>query len=221
MFTAAEYRLIREDCLSEMQKLLSMLNISEPNWNGGDEFRIYEKVDDEIINRVCRLMKSESIIDGYTKFMKFGNLHFDYSETDNELLATILKNKNAVMHGATQAVHSTQEKVVEPKSQKITKTVEKKILQPQFIVVGVVLVIIAIFLAIQDMTIGAIIAGVLGLASAAFGINGKTVTETITVDGAPVQNKTTSVTKKAEFTNSEIQKVFEVLTQIQKIISSI
>ena len=221
MFTAAEYRLIREDCLPEMQKLLAMLNISEPNWNGGDEFRIYEKVDDEIINRVCRLMKSESIIDGYTKFMKFGNLHFDYSETDNELLATILKNKNSVMHGATQAVQSTQEKVVETKPQKITKTVEKKIFLPGFIVVGVMFIIVAVVLMIQDLTIGAVVTGVFGLISSAFGINGKTVKENVEVNGAPVQKQTNSVTQKAEFTNAEIQKVFEVLSQIHKIICSI
>ena len=221
MFTAAEYRLIRGGCLSDLQKLLAMLNISEPNWNGGDEFRIYEKVDDEIINRVCRLMKSESIIDGYTKFMKFGNLHFDYSETDNELLATILKNKNSVMHGATQAVQSTQEKVVETKPQKITKTVEKKIFLPGFIVVGVMFIIVAVVLMIQDLTIGAVIAGVLGLISSAFGINGKTVKENVEVNGAPVQKQTNSVIQKAEFTNAEIQKVFEVLSQIHKIICSI
>ena len=221
MFTAAEYRLIREDCLPEMKKLLAMLNISEPNWNGDDEFRIYEKVDDEIINRVCRLMKSESIIDGYTKFMKFGNLHFDYSETDNELLATILKNKNAVMHGATQAVQSTQEKVVGTKPQKITKTVEKKIFLPGFIVVGVVFIITAVVLMIQDLTIGAVIAGILGVISLAVGINGKTEKENVEEDGVPVQKQTTSVTKKAEFTNAEIQKIFEVLSQIHKIICSI
>lgn len=221
MFTAAEYRLIRGECLSDLRKLLAMLNISEPNWNGGDEFRIYETVDDEIINRVCRLMKSESIIDGYTKFMKFGNLHFDYSETDNELLATILKNKNAVMRGATQAVQSTQEKVVETKPQKITKTVEKKIFLPGFIVVGVVFIIAAVVLMVQDLAICAVIAGVLGLISSAFGINGKTVKENVEVNGAPVQKQTNSVIQKAEFTNAEIQKVFEVLSQIHKIICSI
>ena len=221
MFTAAEYRLIRENCLSDLQKLLAMLNISEPNWNGGDEFRIYEKVDDEIINRVCRLMKSESIIDGYTKLMKFGNLHFDYSETDNELLATILKNKNSVMHGATQAVQSTQEKVVETKPQKITKTVEKKIFLPGFIVVGVMFIIVAVVLMMQDLTIGAVIAGVLGLISSALGINGKTIKENVESESASVQKSVTSATQKAEFTSAEIQKVFEVLSQIHKIICSI
>ena len=183
MFTAVEFRLIREKCPADFQKLLAMLNISEPNWNSSDEFRIYEKLDDEIVSKVCHLLKSNAVIVGYEKLIALGGLKFDYSKTDNEVLATIMQNKNAVMHGATQSVQSTQEKVVEPKPQKITKTVEKKILQSQFIVIGVVLVIIAIFLAVQDMTIGAIIAGVLGLASAAFGINGKTVTETITVDG--------------------------------------
>ena len=77
MFTAAEYRLIREKCPGDFQKLLAKLGIAEPNWNSGDEFRIYEKVDDEIIFRLCQLMKSESIIDGYTKLLKFGGVQRD------------------------------------------------------------------------------------------------------------------------------------------------
>ena len=221
MFTAAEYRLIRENCLADLKKLLAMLHISEPNWNDGDEFRIYEKVDDEIVNRVCRLMKSESVIDGYTKLMKLGNLHFDYSETDNELLAAIVKNRTSVISGATQAVQSTQEKTVETKPQKITKTVEKKILLPGFIVVGAVLILAAVILMIQDLTIGAIVAGILGFIGLISGFNGKVVKETVETEGKPLQNKSAPVTNKAEFTDAEIQEVFGVLTQIHKIIRSI
>ena len=221
MFTAVEFRLIREKCPADFQKLLAILNISEPNWNSGDEFRIYEKLDDEIVSKVCYLLKSNAVIVGYEKLLAMGDLKFDYSKTDNEVLATIIENKNAVMRGATQAVQSTQEKVVETKPQKITKTVEKKIFLPGFIVVGVVFIIAAVVLMIQDLTIGAVVAGVLGLISSAFGINGKTVKENVEVNGAPVQKQTNSVIQKAEFTNAEIQKVFEVLSQIHKIICSI
>ena len=221
MFTAVEFRLIRENCLADFQKLLTMLSISEPNWNSGDEFRIYEKIDDEIVNRVCHLLKSNAVIVGYEKLISLGGLKFDYSKTDNEVLATIIENKNIIMRGATQAAQLTQEKTVETKPQKTVKTVEKKILLPGFIVVGVVLIIAAIVLVTQDLTIGAIVAGVLGFVGLALGFNGKTVKETVEVDGKPVQNKSTSVTSKAEFTNAEIQKVFEVLTQIHKIVSLI
>lgn len=219
MFTAAEFRLIREKCLSDFQKLLAMLNINEPNWNGGDEFRIYEKVDDEIVNRVCRLMKSESIIEGYTNLMTFGGLHFDYSETDNELLATIIQNKDSVMRGATQAIVQSTPQVTTSKPQKITKTVEKKILLPGFIVVGILLIIVGIALSDSIGTIGAGIAGVLGFISLALGFKGKIIQETITVDGAPVQTQVnSSEVQKAPFTQSEIQKVIEVLTQINKVV---
>ena len=221
MFTAVEFRLIREKCPADFQKLLAMLNISEPNWNSSDEFRIYEKLDDEIVSKVCYLLKSNAVIVGYEKLVLLGGLKFDYSKTDNEVLATIIENKNAVMRGATQAISVTQSQTAETKPQKITKTVEKKIFLPGFIVVGVVFIIAAVVLMIQDLTIGAVIAGILGLISSAVGINGKTEKETVEVNGTPVQKQTTSVTKKAEFTNAEIQKVFEVLSQIHKIICSI
>lgn len=228
MFTAAEYRLIRENCLADLQKLLAMLNMSEPNWNVGDEFRIYEKVDEGIIERVCRLMKSESVIEGYTKLMTLGGLPFDYSETDNELLATILKNKDYVMRGATQAV-STKQTVTENRPQKITKTVEEKKPKPAFIAGGIGLILIGIGIAIynavaEDADIGMavilipIVAGVAGLI---IGFNGETVTKTVTVDGPPAQKKVTAETKKAAFTESEIRQVFEILSQINKIVRSI
>ena len=81
MFTAAEYRLIREDCPKKLDSLLENLKIEKPTWNEGEEFEIYAKLDDEIISKLCEKMDSESIIDGYTKLMKLGDLHFDYSET--------------------------------------------------------------------------------------------------------------------------------------------
>ena len=96
MFTAAEYRLIREDCPKKLDSLLENLKIEKPTWNEGEEFEIYAKLDDEIISKLCEKMDSESIIDGYTKLMKLGNLHFDYSETDNELLATILNKREKI-----------------------------------------------------------------------------------------------------------------------------
>ena len=175
MFTAAEFRLIRENCLSDLQKLLSMLNIKEPNWQSGDEFVIYEKLDDEIVERVCRLMKSESVIEGYTNLMTFGGLHFNYSETDNELLATILQNQNAVKRGATQSV-TVQQTTTEMQPQKVTKTVERKVMQPLFIVVGIALIIAGVALSNSIGIIGAAVAGLIGFGSLGLGINGKKLT---------------------------------------------
>ena len=93
MFTAAEFRLIRANCPEKLDALLENLNISAPDWNSSDEFSAYKKLDDKIIRALCEKMKSESIIDGYTKLMNLGELPFDYSETDNALLDTLVKNK--------------------------------------------------------------------------------------------------------------------------------
>ncbi len=235
MFTAAEFRLIRENCTGDLQKLLAILKISDPNWSG-DEFKIYEKLDAEIVNRICRLLKSESILEGYTNLMTFGGLKFNYSETENELLATILQNKDSVMRGATQSISvQTQQTVTESRPQKVTKTVEKKVFLPVLIVVGIVLIIAGIVVSnsIENINkestfsnsignIGAGIAGILGFVSLALGFKGKTVKETIEVDnGSPVQRQVTSETKKAPFTKAEIQQIFEVLTQVNKIVHSI
>ena len=98
MFTAAEFRLIQKNCPEKLDALLENLRIKKSDWNSGNEFKIYEKLDDEIVSRVCRLMKSESIIDGYTNLITLGGLQFNYSETDNELLATILQNKEKIQN---------------------------------------------------------------------------------------------------------------------------
>ena len=96
MFTAAEFRLIRENCPAQLNALLKNLNIPIPDWQSGDEFALYEKLDDAIVKQICRRLKSESVIEGYTNLMTLGGLHFDYSETDNELLTTILQNQETI-----------------------------------------------------------------------------------------------------------------------------
>jgi len=108
MFTAAEFRLICEDCPEKLDSLLENLGIKKPAWNKDDEFKIYADLDDEIINKLCERMNSDSIIDGYTKLMTLGDLHFDYSETDNELLATILKEQEKIQE-------RLKEKIIESK----------------------------------------------------------------------------------------------------------
>lgn len=112
MFTAAEFRLIRERCPDKLNVLLKNLGIEKPNWNDDKEFEIYAKLDDEIVNRICRRMKSESIIEGYTNLMTLGGLHFDYSETDNELLSTILADKEKIQNGLEEKL--TEAETFEP-----------------------------------------------------------------------------------------------------------
>ena len=106
MFTAVEFKLIREKCPEKLDALLANLKIEKPNWNVGDEFRIYEKLDDEIVSKVCQLLKSNAVIVGYEKLLAMGDLKFDYSKTDNEIL-------NEVLHFEKQIKNRLQEKLVE------------------------------------------------------------------------------------------------------------
>ena len=57
MFVAAEFQSIRRLCLPALEKLLEKLSIPIPDWNG-DEYRIYEKLDESITENICALMKS-------------------------------------------------------------------------------------------------------------------------------------------------------------------
>lgn len=96
MFTADEFQLIRSHCLPDLEKFLKQISVPIPNWNSGDEFRIYDKVGGEITNKMCRLLKSNSVVEGYTKLLKLGNISYDFSETDNELLEKIISNKEKI-----------------------------------------------------------------------------------------------------------------------------
>ena len=218
MFTAAEYRLIRKHCFPEFQKLISKLNIPEPNWEAGNEFRIYEKLDEEIVQKICQLMKSDSIISGYTKFMTFGNLPFDYSETDNKLLDTILNNKSAVMNGATkpQVITSSAQKNISS-TQKVTK---HKTLTGA-LVLGLILIIAGLALIFaESSTVGGAAAVILGIVAVILGAKGKTVTEEIQVN-SPQNSTVTTQTINPQFTNAEMQQIFDVLEQTNKVIKSI
>ena len=104
MFVAAEFQSMRRLCPSELEKLLEELSIPV-DWSG-DEYRTYEKVDAYITKEICDRMKSESIFDGYTNLLKLGNITYDYSETDNELLDKIISNGDKIL----AAVRKTNEK---------------------------------------------------------------------------------------------------------------
>ena len=102
MFVASEFQSIRRLCLSDLEKLLEKLSIAKPDWSG-DEYRIYEQLDDDITKKICAAMKSSSIIEGYTNFLKLGNVAYDYSETDNELLDKIILNGDKILDTVRKA----------------------------------------------------------------------------------------------------------------------
>ena len=53
MFVAVEFQNMRSRCLSELKKLLENLSIPIPDWSG-DEYRIYEKLDNDITKKSAR-----------------------------------------------------------------------------------------------------------------------------------------------------------------------
>ena len=104
MFTAADFRLIRKNCLSDLESLLKNLSINLPNFDNGDEFKIYSDLDKEITEKICRLMKSSTVIDGYTKLLKLGDISYSYSETDDMLLDKIIMNGNIIVSNLRNVV---------------------------------------------------------------------------------------------------------------------
>ena len=102
MFVAVEFQNMRSRCLPELEKLLENLSIPIPDWSG-DEYRIYEELDEELMKKICALMKSSSVIEGYTKLLKLGGVAYDYSETDNELLNKIVSNGDKILDAVRKA----------------------------------------------------------------------------------------------------------------------
>ena len=102
MFVAVEFQNMRSRCPSEMEKLLEKLSIPIPDWSG-NEYRIYEQLDDDITKKICAVLKSSSIIEGYTNLLKLGDIAYDYSETDNELLDKIISNGDKILSAVRNA----------------------------------------------------------------------------------------------------------------------
>ena len=107
MFTAAEFRLIRERCPEKLDELLERLNIEKPDWDHADEFEIYTALDDQIVQALCDKMKSDTIINGYVKLLGLGGIDVDYSETDNQLLNQIVLNMTEISNGLGQRIRSS------------------------------------------------------------------------------------------------------------------
>ncbi|MBQ7594382.1 MAG: hypothetical protein IJU48_08515 [Synergistaceae bacterium] len=96
MFTLSEMQNIRERCLDEMNILLDTLEIKRPDWNVEDISSFNSELDDEITKKICNIMMSKSILDGYTAMLKAGDIPFTYRETQNELLQKIIENTDRI-----------------------------------------------------------------------------------------------------------------------------
>ena len=100
MFTAKEIQLLRKRSPDKWAALLNTLSINDLDWTGRDEIRLASDLDDIITSNLSRLMKSESVIGGYIDLLNLGNVPFDYSETDNELLRKIIDKREVIQEGA-------------------------------------------------------------------------------------------------------------------------
>ena len=220
MFTAAEYRRIRERSLAELRALLSALEISEPDWEAGNEFRTYEALDEEIVKRLCRLMKSDNVINGYVKLLGLGGISVDYSETDNELLDMIVRNRDAIARGAVQVIRAEPTTVETRPLQRVRK-VERTESIGGLIVGGLMMIVVAVVLMINDVNpIAAGISGVAGVIAAGLGLKGRTVVEEVAIEETPAPT-VKAETKPAPFTATEIQRALDILSRADKIIHSL
>ena len=104
MFNAAEYQTIRDKCLPDFESFLNCLSIDIPDWNSEDEYKIYNKLDPDITNKLCLLMRSSSVYDGFISLLKLGDIAYDYSEKDADLLNKIVINKEKIISNFSESI---------------------------------------------------------------------------------------------------------------------
>ena len=245
MFEAAEMQLIRANpnALQKFEELLDKLSIPRPDWRG-NEFRIYEKLDEEITKKICGLMKSYTTIDGYTNLLKLGGVPYDYSESYNQLLGMVVANRNKILRGLENLpkfVEVEVESSLEPQpitpsrpSQPKTKTItnEEHVTLKGPIFLGIFLIVVGLAVTVILGIFGVILI-VLGVASLIAGVRGKTVqtSKTVTAEekipapqpvAQPVKQKQIVRKEvKPPFSRNELQKTLDVLAQVDKIVRAI
>lgn len=107
MFTASHFKLIRKYCLQDLEELLSYLHIPMPNFEMGDEYKIYEDLDRKIELAINKAMMSKSIISGYMNFLTVGGVVYAQNETPKQLLSKILSNQEKIIKGmSTTAIRN-------------------------------------------------------------------------------------------------------------------
>lgn len=104
MFKATDFKLILRNCPEELDKLLQLLKISPQNFNDGNEFDIYDKLDKAIDKAFCAKLNCKSDLDGYAKLLDLGGIEFDLSETRNNMLKKILANRKKIWGQTTNHV---------------------------------------------------------------------------------------------------------------------
>ena len=90
MFTSSEIKNIMSKSHNKMGSLLKNLGFA------ADAQCSYSDIDSFITREVCRLMKSESIPEGYSFLLRAGGIPLDFSGTPNERLAKVVANRRII-----------------------------------------------------------------------------------------------------------------------------
>ena len=115
MFSAAEMQLIRSHHKADYESLLSELSIEPiPDWNDGDELRVYDDIDNKLTKALCGLMKSSTLYDGYTELLKLGGVPYNYSETYNQMLGMVVANREEILSALQKQIDDYNKPEPEP-----------------------------------------------------------------------------------------------------------
>ena len=195
MYTAADFKLMRRICPDEMNDLLNNLGIKIPDFNSKDEFEIYSELDEEIDAKISAKLKSNSVLEGYTKLLDAGGIDFKLSETRIELLKKIIANREKILKGA-----SAQEKNSAQTSENTPAVA---------IVGGIILICAAGYFAMSDEpnTIIAIVGVVLGIAGIIFGMNGN--------------KKNVATQPQGQISRQEFENILPILIKVDRIFDTI
>lgn len=107
MFTLSEIEIIMQKRKDKMLALLRELSFRATSQN------LYEEIDTFVTKEVCRLMKSDSVAEGYSFLFRAAGIPLIYSETPNEKLAKIAANRaeieRSIIRQATRFAGPKQE----------------------------------------------------------------------------------------------------------------
>ena len=212
MFTAATLQLIRKNSSAEFETLLNRLGIETDL--SGNESQLYEKIDGELTRKICGLMKSPTIIDGYMNLLDLGGVTYSYSETDSELLGKIVANRDKILRGFDKVSEVVEVKPQPPKPRTTTKTEPPSWGLRIFGVVLILAGIVGLFL-LGIVSLLAIIAGFVLI------YLGREKTVTVESPPNPQPTRQAIEAKKTPFTRNELQKTLDVLAQVNKIVRAI
>ena len=90
MFTLSEIEIIMQKHKEKMITLLRYLGFKGVNQNWQEE------IDSFLTDKICSLMKSDSVFEGYSFLLRAADIPQSYSETENEKLAKIIAHRQEI-----------------------------------------------------------------------------------------------------------------------------